>query len=123
MALRDGVTPAEMAEIRSDAEEQLLDTGRIVRYERKPDGAGSHDETYTPGPELPCSIAVIGRTGASSTGGNQLNEASTHVTAWPSGTEVSASDRCEVNGVTYSITALREFGALNATRRVEVKAL
>lgn len=122
--MSDSISAEEMADIRTDAEEQLLDTGRILRYSKESDGAGGQDETWTPGPELPCSIAPIGRTGgAASSPGARLNEASTHVTTWPLATEVSAADRCEVDGVVYSITALREFGALNATRRVEVKAL
>jgi hypothetical protein len=123
-SVSDRISPEEVAAIQTDAVAQLLDTGRILRYSKESDGAGGQDETWTPGPELSCSIAPIGRTGgAAGTPGARLNEASTHITAWPAGTEVSAADRAEVNGVTYSITALREFGALNATRRVEVKAL
>jgi hypothetical protein len=123
-AVSDAISAEEMAEIQTDAEEQLLSTGRILYYSKEFDGAGGQEETYTPGPELPCSIAPVGRTGgAASSPGARLNESSTHVTGWPAGTEVSASDQCEVAGVVYSITALREFGALNATRRVEVKSL
>lgn len=121
--MSDGLTAAEVAEMRADAEAQLLNTGRILRYSKVSDGAGGWKESYVPGPELPCAIAPIGRTGSSSTTGDRLNEASTHVVTVPAATEVSAPDRCEVEGVVYSITALREFGALNVTRRVEVKAL
>lgn len=122
--MSDGVSTEEMEAIRSDAEEQLLDTGRILRYSKVSDGAGGQDETYTPGPETPCSIAPMGkRAGSGTSAGDRLNETTTHMTSWPMATEVSTDDRCEVNGVVYSITALREFGALNATRRVEVKAL
>ncbi len=109
--------------MRADAEAQLLNIGRILRYAKVSDGAGGWAETYEPSAELSCSITPVGRKGGSSSGGDRLNESSTHLTSWPVGTEVSADDRCEIDGVVYSITALREFGALNVTRRVEVKAL
>jgi hypothetical protein len=119
----DAISAEEVEEMRADAVAQLLNTGRILRYEKVSDGAGGWNEDYTPGDELPCSIAPVGRKGGSSSGGERLNEASTHLTSWPVSTEVSADDRCEVDGIAYSITALREFGALNVTRRVEVRAL
>jgi len=124
----DGLSAEEIAEMRADAEAQMLNAGRILRYAKESDGAGGYEETYTAfpvesDPPLPCSIGPVGRKGGSSSGGDRLNESSTHLTSWPVSTEVSAKDRCEVNGVVYSITALREFGALNVTRRVEVRAL
>ena len=121
--MSDAISDQEVAEMRADAEAQLLSTGRILRYGKISDGAGGWNEDFDPGPELPCSIAPVGRVGGSSSGGERLNESSTHLTSWPAGTEVSADDRCEIDGVIYSITALREFGALNVTRRVEVRAL
>ena len=101
----------------------LPDEGRVLVYERASDGAGGFDETYTPGSELPCRIAPIGSSGQSSGAGSRINEASTHVVTFPAETEVRVVDRVEVAGVVYSVTALREFGALNFTKRVEVKAL
>lgn len=121
--MSDQLTEAEIAEMRTDAEEQLLSTGRILRYSKASDGAGGWKESYAPGPEINCAIAPIGRATNAGGAGNRISEATTHVVTWPAATEVSAKDRCEVDGVTYSITALREFGALNVTRRTEVKAL
>jgi hypothetical protein len=121
--MSDGINAAELAEIRRDAEAQLFSVGRILRYSKTADGAGGWDEDYKPGPALPCAIAPVGHIGSGSSAGERLDEGSTHVTTWPASTEVSSDDRCEVDGVSYSITALREFGALNATRRVEVRAL
>lgn len=121
--MSDPIGTEEIASMRADAEGQLLSTGRILRYEKVADGGGGWDEKYEPGPELPCSIAPVGRTGRGTSGGDRINETSTHLTSWPVSTEVSADDRCEIDGVVYSITGLREFGALNVTRRVEVKAL
>ncbi|HSC20599.1 MAG TPA: hypothetical protein VLC07_02625 [Solirubrobacterales bacterium] len=126
--MSEAISGEEVAEMQADAEAQMLNTGRILRYKKVFDGAGGWNEDYTPFPDpadppLPCSIAPVGRKGGSSSGGERLNESSTHLTSWPASTEVSADDRCEVDGVLYSITALREFGALNVTRRVEVRAL
>lgn len=121
--MSDAISTEEVADMQADAEAQMLNTGRILRYEKVSDGAGGWNEDYTPGDELPCSIAPVGRIGGSSSGGERLNESSTHLTSWPASTEVSADDHCEVQGFVYSITALREFGALNVTRRVEVRAL
>lgn len=101
----------------------LPDKGRVLVYSRVSDGAGGHEETYTSGPELSCRIAPIGRSGQSGSAGSRISEASTHVVTFPAETAVRTVDRVEVDAVTYSVTALRNFGRLNFTTRVEVKAL
>lgn len=117
------VSDAEMASIQADALELLRDTGRILTYGSKSDGAGGEDEDYTPGDELPCAIAPMGRVGRSQTAGDRISEASTHVATWPADAAIDARDRVEIGGVVYAITGLRQFGAMSATRRVEVKVL
>jgi hypothetical protein len=117
------ISDVEMAEIRADALERLRDTGRILTYSSKSDGAGGEEETHTPGEPLPCAIAPMGRVGKSQTAGSRISEASTHVATWPADAAIDARDRVEIGGVIYAITGLRQFGAMAATRRVEVKVL
>lgn len=114
----------EMQRIRADAEALLETPGRILTYSKVSNGAGGFKETFTPGGELLCAIAPVGAGGRSAgSAGERLNEATTHVTTWPAATTVTTDDRVEVDGVVYTVTALREFGAMAATRRVECKEL
>ena len=102
----------------------LPDAGRILKHTTESDGAGGKIETYVPGEELPCRIAPVGRTaGRGSGAGDRISEASTHIATFPAGTEVRAVDRVEVAGTVYSVTGLRQYGALEFTRRVECKEL
>ena len=117
------ISDAEMVGIQADALELLRDTGRILAYCAKSDGAGGEEEAYTPGEELPCAIAPMGRVGKSQTAGGRISEASTHVATWPADAAIDARDRVEIGGIVYAITGLRQFGAMAATRRVEVKVL
>lgn len=114
-------TQAEIDQIRADAKTMLPNTGRVLAHTSTPDGSGGQTESYTPGSELPCAIAPIRQGGASRVTGEQLDEASTHITTWPHDTVIRDRDRVRINGVDYAVTARRERGALTFTRRVEVK--
>lgn len=114
------LSDADLERLRADAAELLRDNGRLLTHSRESDGAGGWEDTYTPGPELPCSIAPY-RAGGGSTAGDRLSEASTHVVTFPHETEVSSSDQVEVNGVVYVVTAVRRYGAMSVNRRVEVR--
>jgi hypothetical protein len=117
------LSPGEIEEIREEAEQQLLSGARVLVHSSESDGAGGQEADYPPGPEFDCAIAPIGRSSQGGTAGNRISEASTHVVTCPASIEVRSVDRIEIEGVIYAVTALREFGALNFTRRVEVKAL
>lgn len=117
------IEQAEIDGIRDDAETLLRDTGRVRVHSTTSEG-GSTVDTYTPGPNLPCAIAPVGTSGSRvAIGGDRLDEASTHVVTFPAPTQVKLSDQVEVNGTIYAVTALRNFGAMSMTRRVEVRAL
>lgn len=101
----------------------LLDKGRVLVHSKVSDGAGGWEETYTPGEELDCRIAPIGQGRTAGTAGSRISEDSTHIAAFPAGTVIRTVDRVEVDGTVYAVTALREYGALEFTRRVEVRGL
>lgn len=117
------IDTSEIEQIRSDVEDLLPDTGRVLVHSPKSDGAGGQEETYTPGAELPCAIAPVGQGRGLSTAGDRINEASTHIATFPAATAIRSVDRVEVDGTVYAVTTLRERGAMSMTKRVEVKAL
>jgi hypothetical protein len=90
-------------------------------------GGGTRD-TYEPeAQQRSCRIAPIGSGGAGSprAGGARIDESTTHIVtlALPA-PEVDHKDRIDVEGVgMFEVTAIRERGKLEFTRRVEVLEL
>jgi len=118
------VDPAELADIASELESELMPgTGRVLKFDSEDDGAGGRNEDFVPGPELPCAIAPISSAGAGSSAGSRISEATTHVITFPVGTEVDPKDRVEVDDQQYEVLSLRDYGGLAMNRRAEVKAL
>lgn len=117
---------AEIDAARADLATMLPDTCRIRRVTRQSDGAGGHTAHRRDiAADVPCrlspaSSAAGGRAGASQAGG-RLNDATTHIVTFETGTDVAIDDHIVVGEATFEVLAVGKGGAWELTRRVEVK--
>ena len=109
--------------MRAVAAAALPDTVQIERLTRVSDGGGGSTETWTAQPDaVPCRIAPLGG-GEGGQAGGRVSDQTTHVLTLPAGTEISEADRLLVAGVRYEVTAVRERGAWEISRRVEAREM
>jgi hypothetical protein len=118
------LSPAELAEVRSEIEIVMPETGRILyRSEEKTAGGGTK-ATYTPGDDLPAAIAPQRRIisgGEADTAGDRIDDRTSHLITLPATTVVSSKDRVELDdwGVFEVLAAEKRSEAI--TKRVQAR--
>jgi hypothetical protein len=90
-------------------------------YGGSEDSGGDVSDGFTEGATVPARIAPVGT--STMGGGNQVNEASTHVVTFGRSVSVKRTDQLEIDGTRYAITAQPSYGDEESGRRVEVREL
>jgi hypothetical protein len=124
-------TAEEIAEARADFDSELLpDEATILRAVEESDGGGGRTaKEWRARETVPCRLDPYG--GATSTrgaggestahAGERIESRISHLVTLPAETDVELLDRLEINGGVYEVNVLRQRGAFEFTRMVEVK--
>ena len=115
------VSSARIARLRATAARALPDTCTIQRRTTISDGGGGTTTTWTDHlTNVPCRIAPTGG-GETGTTAGRIADETTHVITLRAGTDITSADRLIIDGTTYDMTAVRTRGAMEITRRAEVR--
>jgi hypothetical protein len=113
------LTDRELAEVRSEMEVFMPETGRVLVQAEVGDGAGGSEETFEPGEDIPVGIESV----ASGEGraGERVDARSTHIVTVPALTPVRTVDRIQIDDRgDFEVTAVYQQSE-PLTLRVEVK--
>lgn len=93
----------------------LSEKGFILTRSSSSDGAGGSTETYTKGSAITCRIdALAGEEGEQA---DRISDRSTHIVTCLAGTEITADDDFEIEGVgRFEVTAVRSHTGEMATQ-------
>jgi head-tail adaptor len=121
------IDAGELAGLRDDLARLLPDICIIQRLSSSSDGGGGFTDAWTDlATDVACRIAPVagGETTSvsrrASVGGRIIAE-TTHVVTLPYGQAITEADRIVIADATYDVTQVRERGAWELHRRVEVK--
>lgn len=112
------LSTAEIARMRTIAEQALPGTAVIQGGSLTSDGGGGWTEAFTGGGTVACRVSPI--SGNEREIGDRISADSQYVLTLPAETTVETDDRIVVAGVTYNVTAVRD-RSWEVTRRVEAK--
>lgn len=110
----------ELASMRDDIETALPDTAILSGGTVIADGAGGGTVDFAAFGTVSARIAPIGG-GEGPEIADRLADESTHMLTLPFDTDLSEADRVTVASTVYEVTLVRERGAWEISRRVEVK--
>lgn len=116
----------ELAAMRGVLNESLWDTATIRRRTVTNEGGEESEAWADHARGVACRIAPLGggeMAGASSVApvGGRLVDETTHIVTFTAGTDIEEADQIVISGVTYDVTLVRKRGALELSRRVEVR--
>lgn len=115
------LSASQLAGMRATTERALPETCVIERKTTVSDGGGGTTDTWGDhATSVPCRIAPVagGETGMA---GDRILDETTHVVTLPSGQDITEADRIVLDSRTYEVTQVRDRGAWELSRRVEVK--
>lgn len=121
------LTVGEIAAMRQTAARAFPDICAIQRKTLSSDGAGGYDETWLPIADgVPCRIDPLeggerANLGATADVGDRPQDETTHVVTMYPKRDVTEADRVVIDGQVYEVTLVRQRGAWELTRRLEVK--
>jgi hypothetical protein len=111
----------ELAQIRTDLETTLPDTCNILSLTRSSDSQGGWSETWgTAGTTIACRVDFIG--GAEAVTGGALIPYSRAIVTLPQATTITAQNRIEHGGNTYTVQAVN-LGSWLGVKRASVEKL
>jgi len=115
------LTAAQVTAMRATTASVLPDVATLERLTTVSDGGGGSTETWAQvGVPVACRIAPLAGGEGGQAGGRVADE-TTHVVTVAAGTEVTERDRLLIAGTRYEVTVVRERGAWELARRVEVR--
>lgn len=114
------ITASELNRARSDAARFLPSTGTISYYTAVSNDAGGGSVSWVNRATIPLRVAPL--TGDEAERGEQIAEQSDWVITMEALTTIEVEDMMEIEGETYSVTAIRERD-YEVTRRVEARKL
>lgn len=116
------LTAAQIASMRSTMNAALPDTATVQRKQTVSDGGGGQTASWVTVATTACRFSPVGGgEGGTSTTGGRVAEETTHVVTVPANQDVTETDRLIVNARTFEVTSVRQRGAWELSRRVEVK--
>jgi head-tail adaptor len=116
------LTATELETARADAARALPDYATIKPLEIVSDFGGGRTETWGTGGTVPARIGPVGGGERAGGPGARIDDRTTHIITLPASTEITSSDRLNVGGTEYEVTAVRT-RSWEITRRVEVREL
>lgn len=115
------LTTGQITAMRHIANLALPDTCTVSRKTTVSDGGGGQTATWADlATGVACRIAPVGG-GETGEQGNRIEQATTHVITLPASQDITEADRVTITGVVYDVTLVRERGAWEISRRVEVR--
>lgn len=118
------LSEAELAEVRSEIEIVMPETGRVLYQSKESNDAGGTKETFTPGKDIPAGIAPLRKVitgGEHGSPGERIDDRTLHLITLPATTEIGAKDRIELDawGVFEVLAVAKRSEAI--TKQVEAR--
>lgn len=107
------LTPSQLNLMRRTQERLMPDTATILRRSLAADGRGGKTATYTAQGDVKCRLAFYSNRPAYPDNGNGefVKTPEKYLLSLPVGTEIYATDRIKVKGVTYEILSPSDDGS------------
>lgn len=114
------LTTAELARMRTIAQDALPGTAVIQNGTLTSDSGGGYTEAFTPrtGGTVACRLAPV--SGNEREEGDRINADADYIITLPATTTVETDDRIVIGAITYNVVAVRD-RSWEVTRRVEAQ--